>query len=90
MHRRAVFAVAKEKQLFGMLVLEDIKAIDRATWNRTIVRDVMRPVTIDHFVETGTAIREAHTLADSNGCGAVAVIDSEGRLVGVISRRSKS
>ena len=84
MNRQTVFAVAKDKNLFGMLVLEDLKAIDRERWTRTLVRDAMRPVTTDHFVETGTGIGEANALARANGCGAVAVIDMQGRLVGFV------
>jgi hypothetical protein len=41
-------------------------------------------VTTDHFVETGTAAVDANALANANGCGAVAVIDREGKLVGFI------
>lgn len=84
LHRQSVFAVAKDKQLFGMLLLEDFKRIDRAEWNNTSVRDVMRSVTIEQFVETGTPIRDAHAVAASNGCGAVAVIDKAGLLVGIV------
>jgi Zn-dependent protease len=81
-HRQTVFPVAREKNLFGMLVLEDLKKIDRGQWNRTLVRDAMRPVTTEHFVETGTPIIEANTLIRSNGCGGIGVIDDAGRLVG--------
>ncbi len=85
MHRQTVFPVAKDKQLFGMLVLEDLKSIDRGQWHQTLVRDAMRPVTTEHFVETGTPIADANALAFENGCGAVAVVDYEGRLVGLIT-----
>jgi CBS domain-containing protein len=85
MNRHTVFPVAKDKQLFGMLVLEDLKGIDRPKWNATAVRDAMRPVTTEHFVETGTTIADANALAFANGCGAVAVVDDEGRLVGLIT-----
>jgi predicted transcriptional regulator len=84
MNRQTVFPVARDRNLFGMLVLEDMKRVDRAEWHRTLVRDAMRAVTTEHFVETGTPIVEANALARSNGCGAVAVIDSDGRLVGFI------
>jgi Zn-dependent protease len=83
-NRQTVFPVAKDRQLFGMLVLEDLKLIDRAEWNRTLIRDAMRPVTTEHFVETGTAIADATALAARNGCGAVGVIDDDGRLVGFV------
>ncbi len=85
LYRETVFPVAKDKQLFGMLVLEDLKQFERELWNRTLVRDAMRPITTEHFVETGTAIRDANALAIANGCGAVAVIDRDGRLVGIIA-----
>jgi Zn-dependent protease len=85
MNRHTVFPVAKDKQLFGMLVLEDLKRIERPKWNTTAVRDAMRPVTTEHFVETGTTIADANALAFANGCGVVAVVDNEGRLVGLIT-----
>ena len=84
MNRLAVFPVARDKQLFGILLLEDLKRSDRSHWRGMLVRDAMRAVTTDHFVETGTAAVEAYVLANANGCGAVAVIDREGKLVGFI------
>ena len=90
MHRQTVFPVARNKQLFGMLLLEDLKRLDRDEWRRTAVRDVMRTVTTDHFVETGTAVRDALVLAGANGCGAVAVINSAGLLVGIVFQKAKS
>ena len=90
MHRQTVFPVARDKQLYGMLVLEDLKAIDRGEWRKTLVRDAMRTVTTDHFVETGTPIRDALALAGANGCGAVAVINSAGLLVGLIFQKAKT
>ena len=85
MHRQIVFPVARDRQLFGMLLLEDVKSIDRAEWSRKLVRDEMRPVTPEQFVETGTLIIEAKSIAATNGCGAVGVIDVEGHLVGFIA-----
>jgi Zn-dependent protease len=84
-HRQAVFPVARDKQLFGMLVLEDVLEIDRGKWREKLARDAMRPVTTNQFVETGSPVSDANALAASNGCGAVGVIDAEGRLVGVIA-----
>ena len=86
LHRQTVFAVAKDKHFFGMLLLEDLERVDRADRNKAAVRDVMRAVTVEQFVETGTPVRDAHALAASNGCGAVAVIDSAGFLVGLVYR----
>ena len=90
MHRQTVFPVARNRNLFGMLLLEDLKRVERSNWSKTLVRDAMRAVTTDHFVETGTTIREASALAAANDCGAVGVIDSAGSLVGVVHRKPKS
>jgi CBS domain-containing protein len=84
LHRRSVFPVARDKQLFGMILLEDLKSIDRTNWNATLVRDAMRPVTTQHFVEIDTAIAEANSLVASNGVGAVGVVDLDGKLVGMV------
>ena len=84
MNRQIVFPVARDKQLYGMLVLDDLKRAARSNWRNTLVRDAMRAVTTDHFVETGSPAVEANALAVANGCRAVAVIDSEGKLVGFI------
>lgn len=88
MHRGTVFPVSRNKQFFGMLILEDVKRIGRDEWSRTLVRDAMRPVTTEQFVETSTPIAEANAAATANGCGAVAVVDHDGRLVGFFVRRS--
>ena len=84
-HRQTVFPVSRDHQLFGMLVLDDLKRIERERWRATLIRDVMRAVTTEHFVETGSAAVEANALAVSNGCGATAVIDIQGRLVGFVA-----
>ncbi len=79
---QTVFPVSKDKHLYGMVLLADLKMIDRDKWNKTLVRDAMRPVTTEQFVETGTSIADAKALAVANGYGAVGVIDTDGRLVG--------
>jgi Zn-dependent protease/CBS domain-containing protein len=84
LNRQAVFPVAKDKQLFGILMLEDMKSIPRDDWRKTKIADVMRPVTADHFVETHTSLAEANEQMRSNGIGAVGVVDSDGKLVGFL------
>ena len=84
LHRRTVFPVARDRQLFGMLLLEDIKSVEREKWNKTRISDVMRAVTSDHFVETRTPVADARERMYANGIGAVGVIDTEGNLVGFL------
>src|SRR5688572_24734027 len=83
-HRQPVFAVARNRQFFGLLALEDVKRIEPVEWRSKLVRDAMRAVTTEQFVETGTPIGDASALIRSNKCGAVAVIDSKGHLVGFL------
>jgi Zn-dependent protease len=84
LHRRTVFPVARDKQLFGMLLLEDMKRVPRDDWQNTLIRDVMRAVEPDHFVETHAHLTEARELMSANGIGAVGVIDHSGNLVGFL------
>lgn len=84
LHRHSIFPVAKDKQLFGMLLLEDLKQTEREKWRSTLVMDLMRPVEADHFVEIGTHLTEARELMRSNEIGAVGVIDAGGNLVGFL------
>jgi Zn-dependent protease len=83
-HRRTIFAVGADKKFYGMLLLEDMKAIDRDKWRTTLVRDAMRPVEADHFVTTDTLLGEAREQMHANGTGAVGVMDNNGNLVGFL------
>lgn len=83
-HRRPVFPVAKDKEFFGMLLLDDIKKIPRDDWRRTSVGSVMRAVTSEQFVESDSMLSEAQEMMHRNGIGAVGVIDPAGKLVGFL------
>lgn len=84
MNRQAAFPVAVDKQLYGILKLQDMKSVPSEDRRRVTVRDTMRAVTADMFVEVGTPLAEARELMRDNGVGAVGVIDHEGKLVGFI------
>jgi len=89
LHRRTVFPVAKNKQLYGILTLEDLKKLPRENWRETKIQDVMRPITPEYFVETDTLLQEARELMRENGVGALGVIDAQGNLVGFMQSRKK-
>jgi CBS domain-containing protein len=84
MNRQAVFPVAKDRQLYGMLLLEDMKAIPREQWHLTSVKDIMRAVTAEQFVDSTASLADASELMRENGIGAVGVVDSDGSLVGFL------
>lgn len=85
-HRRTAFPVAKNRQLYGILLLEDLKKFPREKWRETKIQDVMRPITPDYFVETDTPLNEARELMRLNKIGALGVIDAKGNLVGFLQR----
>ncbi len=86
LHRQPTFLVAKNKEFYGVLTLEDLKKIDKSEWHKTKVQDVMRPVTNNYFVETLTLLSVAREVMQENGIGAVGVIDENGNLVGFLQR----
>lgn len=86
LHRQSVFLVARERQLYGVLSLEDLRAVERTEWSKKRILEVMRPVTTDYFVEIGQPIADARELMRTNGVGAVGVVDESGSLVGFLQR----
>lgn len=84
MHRQGTFAVSQDRKLLGVLLLEDMKPIERGKWRSITIGEVMRPVNAFHFVEAGTSLAMARERANANGIGSVYVIDENGLLVGVV------
>lgn len=85
MNRRPAFPVAVNKKLHGILRLEDMKAVPRDDLRRIKVRETMKIVTTDMFVETGTPLSEARELMRENRADALGVIDDNGNLVGFLT-----
>lgn len=86
-NRLSTFLVAKNRQLYGVLVLKDLKNLERSEWHKTKVREVMRPITVDYFVDSNSLLSDARELMKYNGIGAVGVIDGQGNLVGYLQAR---
>ena len=84
LHRQTSFPVALNKQLQGILALEDLKSLPRERWRTTHARDVMRPIGPRFFVEPSTTLDRARELMKRNGVGSLAVINSNGELVGFL------
>ncbi len=90
LHRQTIFPVANNRQLYGMLILEDLKSLPRDKWNDTKIQEVMRPIKPEYFVEIDTVLPEAKELMRENGIGALGVIDAQGNLIGFLqSKKSK-
>ena len=94
-HRLPAVAVAHDRRLHGILTLADLKRLPRESWHSTRVRDVMRPVEPQLFVDPQTPLDRALKLMSQNGAGALAVISPAGELVGLLlsgqlKRRAKA
>lgn len=89
LHRRTIFPVAQNKQLYGMLLLEDLKSLPRADWTKTQIKTVMRPIKPEYFVEAAAPLAEARQMMRENGIGALGVINENGNLVGFLQSRKK-
>ncbi|MFS8086057.1 MAG: CBS domain-containing protein, partial [Acidobacteriota bacterium] len=86
LNRYASFPVARDRQLLGILSLEDLKKIPRGEWRDRTVRDVMRAANKSLFVPQNMAIENANDLIERNGVGALAVVNEAGELVGFLRR----
>jgi Zn-dependent protease len=86
LHRQAAFPVARAKSLHGILSLEDLKQLPRERWHTTHVREVMRPVAPELFVEPHATLQDADALMKRNGAGALGVVGAHGELVGFLQR----
>lgn len=84
MHRQVAFPVAHERQLHGILSLEDLKTLPRDRWHLTRARDVMRPIAPRFFVEPTATLDYARELMKHNGIGSLAVVGKNGELVGFL------
>ena len=86
-HRQTVFPVAEKRQLFGFVLLEDIKnQHPRKEWGTLKVREVMRPIEESFFVDADASFRVVRELLSINGIGIIGVIDSKGKFAGTIRR----
>jgi Zn-dependent protease len=84
LHRQVAFPVARERQLHGILALEDLKSLPRERWHLTKAADVMRPIAPRFFVEPNATLDYARELMKRNGVGSLAVVGKNGELVGFL------
>jgi Zn-dependent protease len=84
LHRQIAFPVAHQRQLHGILALEDLKSLPRESWHKTKASDVMRPIAPRFFVEPNATLDYARELMKRNGVSSVAVVAKNGDLVGFL------
>jgi Zn-dependent protease/predicted transcriptional regulator len=84
-NRDTGFAVAHDKRLHGMLMLEDLKAVPREDWPRLEARDCMRPVDNSMFISARLTVPQAQSVLASNQAGRAVVIDANGMIIGHVT-----
>jgi Zn-dependent protease len=83
--RQINFAVAHEGRLHGIITLARLRDVPKEEWERLRVSDVMEPINDDLFVTVRSSIEHAQYKLKNNRIGYLAVIDSDGFLVGSLS-----
>jgi Zn-dependent protease/CBS domain-containing protein len=94
LHRQTSFPVAVSGRALGILALEDLKPLPREKWHTTQVKNVMRTISPQLFVDTSITLESAKEIMKDNGIGSLVVVNNQGEFVGFlqsgrITKRSK-
>jgi CBS domain-containing protein len=79
------FPVLDEERLIGMVCLRDVRALDRAAWASTCVRDIMTPLERVTWVNPGQDALEALAVLAQKNVNQLPVIEN-GRVRGLVRR----
>jgi Zn-dependent protease len=87
MFPQSAFPVIEGGRFAGLLILEDIRRIDRSKWHQTTVRAVMRPAASDLTIWPDAPLTAAREKMRSRSIPALAVIDENGSVIGILDER---
>jgi Zn-dependent protease/CBS domain-containing protein len=79
------YAVEDQSLLVGLITPRDVGAIPRELWDKTTVRDAMRPLAKLHIITPDTQVLDALKLMAANDVNQLPVV-ANGTLQGVVSR----
>jgi Zn-dependent protease/predicted transcriptional regulator len=79
------YAVEDRGHLVGLITPRDVGAIPRELWDKTTVRDAMRPLEKLHIITPDTQVLDALKLMAGNDVNQLPVV-ANGTLQGVVSR----
>jgi CBS domain-containing protein len=79
------FAVEDRGRFVGLITLRDVGAVPRDRWERTTVREAMRPLEELHVITPDTQVLDALKLMASNDINQLPVV-ANGALQGIVSR----
>ncbi|HEX9628395.1 MAG TPA: site-2 protease family protein [Pyrinomonadaceae bacterium] len=84
LHRQTSFPVAVNGRAHGILALEDLKSLPREEWHTTQVKNVMRTINPQLFVDASVTLESAKELMKNNGTGSLVVVNNQGELTGFL------
>ncbi|MBA2703931.1 MAG: site-2 protease family protein [Blastocatellia bacterium] len=84
LHRQTSFPVAVNGRAHGILALEALKSLPKEKWHTTQVKDAMRGINPQLFVETSVILESAKEMMIDNGIGSLVVVNNQGELVGFL------
>ena len=79
------FAVEDQGRLVGLITPRDVGAIPRERWDKTTVREAMRPLEKLHIITPDTQVLDALKLMAGNDVNQLPVV-ANGALQGIVSR----
>jgi predicted transcriptional regulator len=79
------FAVEDQGHFMGLITPRDVGGIPRDRWDKTTVREAMRPLQELHVITPETSVLDALKLVTSKDVNQLPVV-ANGTLLGVISR----
>jgi CBS domain-containing protein len=85
-NRLTNFPVARDGRLHGILSLGRLRDVPQEKWEQIRVGDVMEPIADDLFITARASIEHAEHKLRINSLGYLAVVDSDGLLVGYLSK----
>ena len=86
-HHYGSFPVLESGALIGMVSLKDVKRVEMEDWQRATVRDIADREVAQYALHPEYAAETLLHLIMKKGYGRLPVIDNDGRVVGIVSRR---
>jgi Zn-dependent protease/predicted transcriptional regulator len=85
-NRLSNFPVARDGRLHGILSLGRLRDVPKDKWEQVRVGEVMEPIADDLFVTARASIEHAEQKLKINNLGYLAVVDSDGLLIGYLNK----
>ncbi|MEW6361316.1 MAG: site-2 protease family protein [Acidobacteriota bacterium] len=84
MFRNRAFPIVKNGHFSGILLLSDVRRLDRRQWRTTRLKSIVRPASFEMTLSPDTSIAEARELMRLKSFPAIAVIDANGAVIGIL------